>query len=393
MRKNSILIIVVGVLLGTVLSSCGRKATPKQSDSGETYMERVYFYKPSGSNRPLYFFDTSVEEGGPFCFDPACEHRMAVRTESGEVVEQGCPAYDYSDIGVFLSDDYMYFFVSPYLYRADRQGNNRKVIAKLTAPYEGPYAWCYTDEAFYMSYTLSYEYSMVEKDDGTAEWRAGKLREKPEAGLLRIPYSGEGEEVLYHTDEFYEGQIGEIKYHDQQICFVVYGMDRPSNFVDVINDPEWKEKVADEKNHTFIEAYDYEIATGNMKLLFEPRTYIANYYFSDTYGFLDDSGTLELHRYEGAKAPQPEVDFWRIYPSTHDIIGWDKEKHEGVKVSEETGEVLNQSPLTWEDFNLIRVIGSHYYGMVDTYMAYISEEDFWDGNKDGIIILPGQDEE
>ena len=119
----------------------------------------------------------------------------------------------------------------------------------------------------------------------------------------------------------------------------------------------------------------------------------ANYYFSDTYGFLDDSGTLELHRYEGAKAPQPEVDFWRIYPSTHDIIGWDKEKHEGVKVSEETGEVLNQSPLTWEDFNLIRVIGSHYYGMVDTYMAYISEEDFWDGNKDGIIILPGQDEE
>ena len=394
MRMHRMILIVGCCFVGVLLSSCGRKATPRQTSGEETHVENVYFYKPSGSNRPLYFFDTSVGKGGPFCFDPACEHRKAVITETGEVVKQGCPAYDYSELGVFLSGEHIYFFAESCLYRADRQGNNRKVITKLTNPYEGPTAWCFTDEALYMSYTLSYEYTMVKKSDGTLEWRAGKLREKPEAGLLRIPYSGEGEEVIYRTEEYYEGQVWDIKKHNEKICFCVGGMDRPSNYVDVINDPDWKEKIEEEKRHTFIKAYDYTIDNGETKLLFEPRQNNEGFYlFFDTYGFLNESGTLELYRYDGEKAPVPETQFWRIYPSSHDIIGWDKEKREGIKVSEETGKVLNQSPLTWEDFNLQCVIGANYYGFVGKQLAYISEEDFWGGNKNGIIILPGQNDE
>lgn len=380
-----------------LLSSCGRKAKLNQSSNevlfragSETYMEDIAFYHPMGQDTPLYYFDVSTKTGGPFCLDPTCEHKKSVWSETGELIEQGCPAYDYSGMAVFLCGDYMYFFSSRCLYRADRQGNNRQIVTELSKPYEMPMACFYTDEALYISYSFTYEYYQIKNKDGEAEWRAGELREKPEVGLLRIPYSGEGEEVIYHTDERYEAQVSEIEYRDGNIIFFVSWMDRPSNYVDVINDPDWKEKVDEERKHTFIEAYKYTIASEDLKQLYEPRQYIASYYYSETYGFLDDYGNLDLYRYDGEKGPEPTIDFWRIYPSTQNIIGWDKEKHEGVMVSEKTGEVIKRSSLTWNDFNLYLAVGESYYGMVDEYMAYISAKDFWSGNKDGIIILPGQ---
>ena len=398
MKKiHRIMLILMSCVVVISVSSCGRKLKSGQMNREvlfwaglETYMGNVALYRPNGQNRPLYYFDVTTKAGGVFCFDPTCEHKMPVRSEKGELIEQGCPAYDYSELAVYLTGDYMYYYSSNCLYRADRQGNNRKTITKLSKPYGIPMACCYTDEALYISYSFSYEYYKVEKEDGELEWRVGELREKPEIGLLRIPYSGEGEEEIYHTDEYYEATIGEIECCDGQIVFFLMWMDRPSNFVDMMNDPDWKAKADEERRHTFIEAYDYRIATGDLKQLFAPRQCIASFFFSETYGFLDDYGTLGLYRYDGEEAVKPEIGFWRIYPSTHDIIGWDYEKRGGVMVSEKTGKVIKESPLTWEDFNLYLAVGESYYGMVDNYKAYISAADFWAGNKDGIIILPGQ---
>lgn len=380
-----------------LLSSCGKKAELDQPNNevmfragSETYMENIALYHPMGQNNPLYYFDVSTETGGPFCFDPTCDHKISVWSEKGELIKRGCPACDYSELAVFLYGDYLYYFSSHCLYRADRQGNNRRIITELSKPYEMPMACFYTDEALYISYSFTYEYYQVKNKDGELEWRAGELRDKPEVGLLRIPYSGEGEEVIYCTDERHEAQVSEIEYRDGNIVFLVTWMDRPSNYVDMINDPDWKEKVDEERKHTFIEAYEYTIASKDLKLLFEPRQHIAYYFFSETYGFLDDYGTLDLYHYDGEKGVEPEIDFWRIYPSTQNIIGWDKEKHEGVMVSEKTGKVIKRSSLSWTDFNLYLAVGESYYGMVDGDMAYISAKDFWSENKDGIIILPGQ---
>lgn len=385
-------------LLCMFLFGCGKKQKTEERErsetlfrfGSETYTSDYVLYHPAGSSRPMYYYNAVDKEGGIFCFDSTCEHKESVWSEKGELIKQGCPAYDYSELAVYLTGDYMHYFSSNCLYRADRQGNNRKIITKLSKPYESPIVCCYTDEALYINYTFSYEYSLVENEDGDPVWRAGRLKEKPEAGILRIPYSGEGEKELYHTDSYYDAKIADIECRDGHIYFLVYGMDRPSSFVDMINDPDWADKVAEEQKHTYIEAYDYEISSGEMKQLFAPRQFVGCFYFSETYGFLDNNGTLELYHYDGGKATQPEISFWNVYPSAHDIIGWDNEKHEGVMVSEKTGKVVKRSSFTWEDFNLYLAMDDGYYGMVGSDMAYISAKDFWAGNKAGIVLLPGQ---
>ena len=380
-------LLTVCCLVCILFSSCGRKAEPDQPD-----MDDIMFYRPMGSNQPLHYFDAATRTGGVFCFDPTCEHKRLVESATGGLAEQGCPAYDYSGTAVFLSGDHLYFFCERCLWQADRQGYNRKIITRLSKPYEGTEAF-FTDEAMYISYIFTYEYSPVENENGEPEWRVGELREKPEAGLVRIPYSGEGEELIYCTDEYYEGMVAPVRYRDGRLYFAVYGMDRPSIFVDVVNDPDWKEKVAEERRHTYVAAYEYTVSTGEIKQLFAPRPNTKSYFFSNTFGFLDDSGTLELYRYNGEKTVESEIAFSVIHPSSYDIVGRDKDNHV-VMVSEETGKVMKRSPLAWQDFNLDKVIGESCYGTTSVggngYTAYISAEDFWKGNKDGILILPGQ---
>lgn len=384
-----IIIVIVSGLVVILLSSCGRKEEPNQTD-----IDSIIFYRPMGSNKPLYFFDAANRTGGVFCFDPTCEHIKTVESATGELVEQGCPAYDYSGTAVFLSGDHLYFFYERCLWQADRQGYNRKIISRLSKPYEGTEAF-FTDEAMYISYIFTYEYSSVENGSGEPEWRVGELREKPEAGLLRIPYSGTGEELIYCTDENYEGTVVPVKYRDGQVYFAVYGMDQQGVFIDAVNDPDWKEKVAEERRHTYVAAYEYTVSTGEIKQLFAPRPNTKSYFFSNTYGFLDDSGTLELYRYNGEKTAESEIALSVIHPSTYDIVGRDKDNYV-VMMSEETGKVMKRSPFTWQDFNLDKVLGESCYGVTSVgetwYTAYISAEDFWEGNKEGIIILPGQRE-
>lgn len=382
-----IIMVVVSCLAVVLFSSCGRKAEPVR-----TTMDSILFYRPMGSNKPLYYFDATTRTGGVFCFDPTCEHKRSVESATGELLEQGCPAYDYSGTAVFLSGDYLYFFYERCLWQADHQGNNRKIVTRLSKPYEVMETF-FTDEALYISYKFSYEYSLDGNKNGEPEWRAGELRDKPEAGLVRIPYSGTGEELIFRTDEYYEGMVAPVKLHDGKLFFTAYGMDRPSVFIDVINDPDYKERIAEERRHTFVSAYEYAIPTGEIMQLFEPRSNTKSYFFNNSYGFMDDSGMLELYRYNGEKTVESEIALTVIHPSTHDIIGRDMDNHV-VMLSEETGKVMKCSPFTWQNFNLDKVLGESCYGVTSVdgnwYMAYVSAEDFWAGNKEGIVILPGQ---
>ena len=380
------------------MTSCGKEQKPIQQDSSvssvlflygvDTYSEDYVLYS-SGSNYRL-FFDVETGTVGPYCFDPGCEHQKAVYSQQGELVRQGCPAYDYSELAVFLIEDSLYYYSSGCLYQADRKGNNRKLITRLSKPYERPDVCCYTEEALYISYSFSFEYTLEENSSGKPEWRAGKKKEKPEVGVLRIPYAGTGEEVIYHSDEFYEMQIAEIAYYDGKVVFRVLGLDRPSEDFDLLS-PDASEFIAEERKHTFSSAYCYKTETGNLKQLWAPRQYFKSYFFEKSYGFMDEAGVLELYQYEGVQVAETEIALWEVFPSTHGVIGWDKNTLEGVMLSDETGKEMKRSSLTWEDFNLYCVVGDSYYGYVGNKKAYVSADDFWAGKKDGIRVFPDQE--
>lgn len=376
---------------------CGNEKKDGQSN------ERVIFYRDGGTYAESYalftnggprcYYDVEHEYAGPYCFDPGCEHKRPVRNDAGEVIRQGCLAYDYTDEPVFLCGDYLYFISSYCLYRADRQGNERKKIVEFTAPYEIYGNNCYyTEEALYIAYSVSYEYSPVESNEGNSGLKVGKQKEKPETGVLRIPFIDGKEEVIFHSDEQYAMQIVEFWSYDGHLIFMVQSMDRPSNYVDY-NADNWKELIEDERCHTFLEVYDYCESTGEIKRIVEPRSNIGIYFFSKVFGIIEEEpGHLELFRYSGEKVGITEESLFFGVASDKGIIGWSNDTHEWILLDELSGKVMKRSPITRQEFSLSVVVGESCYGYVldsegNYVRAWISFNDLWEGNRKGMKII------
>ena len=304
-RVEKLFFVIILLCFSMLFCSCRREGKRHEQLSDKliffrdcgTYGEMFVVY-PGKDGKEL-FFDVSSKKVRPFCFDPGCEHKKAVRDLTGNGLAFGCPSYDYTEMPVFLSGEYLYFFMSRCLYQADRQGNNRKKLAELTKPYEINSTACYyTDEALYVSYRLPYEYSLI--GDGSKEWVAGALKEKPETGVLRIPFSGGSEEVVFHSDEFYEMQIPELWYYEGKVLFLVLSKDRPTVMWDG-NEEDWLEQIKEERKHTFWELYDFTISSGEVKRICGPDYQADPYFFSEVYGIERESGILDLYRYSGER--------------------------------------------------------------------------------------------
>lgn len=355
---------------------------------GNTYTEEYVIYTPEGSSRPKYIFDIKTGQSIPYCFDTACEHKHEKRSADGnEILEEGCPAYDYTDASVYIFDDSLWFFSEQCLYQADVTGLNRKEVTRLSKPYfcNNTYSY-YTDEALYLTYSLPFE--LIEKEgNGKTEWLAGGYREKPEVGVLRIPYSGEGEEVIYSSDEFYQMNAVELWYHDGCISFQILGSDRPPGKVDYsASQEDIMAQIEEEQKHTYVEAFDYVIATGEVKSYAYQKPYRGIYFFRGAYGLIQEGNQLELYRYSGEKIAITDEQFSGVYSDRY-IIGYNMENNKGILRNQDDGKVVKTSPFTWEDFLLEVVVGESYYGWKDGQRAYISASDYWNGNMDGIILF------
>ena len=104
---------------------------------GATYSENYVLYTKSGQDGCFWFFDVVTKSAGPYCFDPSCEHKRAVYDMNGNKIEEGCLAYEI-DRTPFPCGEYLYYYQEyPLrLYRTNRQGNNRELIAEPDGPYE-----------------------------------------------------------------------------------------------------------------------------------------------------------------------------------------------------------------------------------------------------------------
>ena len=395
-RFHKLLIVVIGIVC-IFLTACGKKKKSEEQANtnvlfpydGATYSENYVLYQKSGQNSCLWFFDTATKSAGPYCFDPTCAHKRAVRDMNGNIIEEGCLAFEI-DRTPFPCGDYLYYY-SEYplrLYRTDRQGNNQEIIAEPDGPYGNIFQVYYTDEALYLGYNIEYEYTQVETNDGKKQWRAGELRDKREAGILRISYDGKTE-VIYRSDEYYTMLVAEFHYYDGKLRFLVMGEDRPHVNLDM-SDPDFDEQLAEDRKHQVSEAYEYTISTGELKQTFHFQPYTVSYFFDEFYGVLDESNRLILYTYDGEKIAESEIAPMDVVISDQGIIGVDLTTYDYFMLDEKTGKVLKRTPLIWEDMSLFAVVGDSYYGYVQNSRAYISAEDYWAGNKDGIVIFPGE---
>ncbi|MBO6066211.1 MAG: hypothetical protein J6P36_07310, partial [Lachnospiraceae bacterium] len=395
-RFHKLLIVVIGIVC-IFLTACGKKKKSEEQANanvlfpydGATYSENYVLYQKSGQNSCLWYFDTATKSAGPYCFDPTCAHKRAVRDMNGNIIEEGCLAFEI-DRTPFPCGDYLYYY-SEYplrLYRTDRQGNNQEIIAEPDGPYGNIFQVYYTDEALYLGYYIEYEYTQVETNDGKKQWRAGELRDKREAGILRISYDGKTE-VIYRSDEYYTMLVAEFHYFDGKLRFLVMGEDRPHVNLDM-SDPDFDEQLAEDRKHQVSEAYEYTISTGELKQTFHFQPYTVSYFFDEFYGVLDESNRLILYTYDGEKIAESEIAPMDVVISDQGIIGVDLTTYEYFMLDEKTGKVMKRTTLTWEEMSSFAVVGDSYYGYVQNSRAYISAEDYWAGNKDGIVIFPGE---
>ena len=356
---------------------------------GDTYTEKnMLYYEYHERSELLAAFDSESHQTIPYCFNPACEHRPEKRSLDGtQILEEGCPAYDYTEQSVFICGDHLYFYKDDCLYQADLKGENRKIITRLSKPYTvSMQGNCYyTDEALYVAYKIGYEYTEIETDGGKKEWRAGAALEKCEAGVLCIPFSGEGERVIFHSNEYYDMQVVNLWRHDGCICFQVLGRDCPFSDIQEEAGDDFQAIMNADRRHSFTEAYDYVIETGEIRsFAYEKPSHGGFYFFRDVYGVILDSNKLALYRYSGERIGETEVPFSGIISDQY-LIGYNMESSKGVMLNQADGSVVKTSPFSWEDFYLEVVVGDSYYGRVGSSRAYISAEDYWSGKKEGIV--------
>lgn len=395
---NFVLLIAVVSFACLLFLSCKKKKERIPKESGNTiswrdlstYSDGMVLY-PNEKGQ-LCFFDATSEQGGLFCFNPACDHKRAVCSSTGDVIQEGCVSFEYSFPVSFIGD-YLYYYSggSNSLYRTDRRGNNMELVRSLSKPYEYPIVYCYTEEALYVDYTLSYEYFETEKQGSGTEWRAGNLKEKREVGILRIPFSGEKEEVIFLTDEYYDMIICEFEYCEGKLRFLVQGRDRQEPYVNVEDGSE-EIQIEEELRHTHRDIYEYSIADKKLTKVCELWANVSCFFFDDTYGIINDSNRLALYSYEGMKVAESEDIITGVIVSDYGIVGTDKNGR-WVSLSEKTGKTQKTSPFTRTDFPLCVVVGNSYYGIAvgekgETSRMYITETDFWNGNKEGVVWFP-----
>ena len=124
----------------------------------------------------LQIFDVATKQDLVYCFDPGCEHKETKRSMTGEILEQGCIAYEISRFPVMIKEDHLYFLnYSNEICVSDRQGENRKVIAKIPGYILEPYNVYFSEQAIFVDYSTQYDMTEVKDNNGESRWIMGGL--------------------------------------------------------------------------------------------------------------------------------------------------------------------------------------------------------------------------
>jgi hypothetical protein len=365
-------------------------------------MSESFAFVPAYGDTGAQYFDTASRTEILFCFEPNCEHK-APRYDNltGEMTGSHCAAKSLRGRAYYLTADAGYFFSWPNLVKTDRQGLNQKTIATVEEPIDFIEYEIYTDKYYAATAMISYEHTKVNNSDGSVTWMQGAPLEKEVAGILLVSLTDGSSKLIFRDDEHYDALTTDLYEYQNHLYFVETYLDVPFSSLPQVSDDtdNWEEIELERRPHFTMELYDYDLATGKLTMVHRSA--------GEGYGFRFGDGFILQYRDsitgEGSMLYRLNGDVWTGLP-------WevsDRVMTDGTPIfsSYESGvttyrmydpdkkELLHEIAVSDGKFRLSVAAGNSYYGSVSVSWsnglqpAYITAEDFWNGNFDGAVIL------
>ena len=420
MKKN---ILIILILITALLAGCGKDPQPagdgnstaptgseNQPDTPETdkspvidpdkacydtfqgeevWGEAYALYHTA--NGQLMLFDVASGLCLPYCFDASCPHtEQGYRKPNGEQVP--CISYDFSMATFSLRDDGSYFYDldNGTLYQADREGRNRKEVARVTDPVSTAthiFTSYYTKDDLFFNYVRNYEVIPVEGSDGPipGEWNLGDRLEKNEVGIYRINLNDGTASYLYKMNE-YDGSVLNLHVYDGHLYFTAEWLDVPFNSLpDGFSDYEAYAAALTEHKHDAI--YDYDLTTGELRQLAAHEGILLAVHFGDGFYVItynNNEKPAELFRMNGEKirnlnfnvqkCPSMHSDRY-LYYQDYDEYSYTYGIYDIVEDTVIKKITLSEdiAPGPWA-----AAVGNTYY-FNGKHFYYVNAEDLWNG--------------
>ena len=411
-------ILVVFLLACLLVTACGKggekNASGQPEPSGEPTSPEVSFVCDDffrhgfmTENYVLYhandfqvrLFDVASMTDIAFCFDPSCEHIQEKRSRTGELLEEGCVAYNYSSYPVMFLEEKCYFLNNETgeVICSDRQGENRKVIGKIPQ-YILPQSVFFAKDTIFVTYANSYEMIETKGKNGETQWIVGNPKPKRTCGIVMVDLKTGEYRELQEIEEYsaliieydvrgdhlyYQLNYSDIPYIDPEL-----ETEDPSLIPEGMTVENYWEELP---KHMWMDIYDYTISTGELRAVKQHMHYDSTVFCKDFFAVAEGNVT-GLYRYSGERFR--ELDF----PMTNGVrsdSGLVCRKGDNfVMIDENTGDIVKTSPIPADEFIPRAIIGSSCYG---TYRSktpgYLSAEDYWSGAIDRVVVFTVSSEE
>lgn len=403
-------VLIVCLLLGGLIVGCGKEspAGEKGKDAtansffkgneiyrnGNVYSEKYALYTEytDKGRTKLWLLDTTTGQKALYCFDAGCEHKPGrVNIMTGEQDAEGCIAYSFGGNTFSLRDTCSYFCQYPDVIRADREGRNRRNIARLGAECVVATGELYTENDYFRSYLCTEELIELKNPDGTPYVVFGEPLEKRIAGIKGVSLLDGSVYDVFTADDLYDLTIHELSVYRDRLYFICTGLDVPFDTLP----HSWEDYDAyckAQKEHGYVSVYEYDIPTKQLRQIVSEKP-SGGYYFCDGYLVRTiEPCEAELLRVADAslirKLPFPVS---TIITSDRYVLAsymdYEKNCRTYYQYDPDSDRLLNTVSIGFEDPLFLNVVGDSYYGIYGGQICYISANDFWNGALDRKIIL------
>ena len=372
---------------------------------GNGFMTEEYALYHNNHSR-LQIFDVASKTDLIYCFDPACEHEHSVRDwKTGEVIKKGCIAYDISSKPVMIQGDNLYFLSDENeVWRSDRQGENRKLIAKIP-----PYIPWGSGEVFFSKDTLfdcyftDQEMFEVKDENGESQWMIGDFKDKSTCGILRVDLKDGTCKEVFSVEE-YNARVSEYDIRGDHLYFTYFYMDCPyvgPNLETNRPDDQIPEGLTVENyweempKHQWICIYDYNISTGELHEVLKDLPAEVVSYCNGFFAVPERSGTTGLYRYDGERIRTLDFKMKKGVRCDSGLVCIGEKEEEYLLIDENTGEVVKRTVVPYDGFLPAVILGNSVYGTMQGEKAYgtgyMSAEDFWKGDITNAVAFSAAD--
>ena len=365
-------------------------------------MTESYAFLPARNGGGARYFDVASRTDVLFCFEPNCEH-LGWKLDPWTNTWHGdhCAAQSLGRNSFYLTDECGYYFDSPNLIRTDRQGLNQKTIATVDEPFEIQMYELYTDEYYCSTFGIAYEHINDTESRGEVTWLVGDPLEKRISGVVMVSLTDGSSRYVFRDGEHYDTSVTDLYEYENHLYFVDYYCDVPFDSLRQYNDDmsDWQEVDRENQKHRHAELYDYDIATGELRMIFRRDDLGTGFRFGN--GFILEysdhiSGDgAKLYRMDGELIREMP---WKVSDSMHTdgtpiLSTWESGVTKYRMYDIDKDEVLREIDIPDGVFHLRVAVGNSYYGMVSggwsdgMHVAYIAAEDFWSGACDKAVVF------